>query len=139
MQSFSNPQWFAHDRADYSPGERYTRALVELTQRVWQPDCTFDTALALVCEAAANALQVERVNVSIDTLKIVRSSVQDLAHDATDAAIVSAVFGLAQSRQIEVVAEGVERLEQQHAMQAIGVSHMQAMDQTEIRKLFEPA
>ncbi|MGH8076676.1 MAG: putative bifunctional diguanylate cyclase/phosphodiesterase, partial [Lysobacter sp.] len=78
----------------------------------------------------------------IDTLKIDRSFVQDLPQDEADAAIVSAVFGLAESMGIEVVAEGVERIEQQHALEEIGVSRMQgwlyakAMEQPRIRELF---
>jgi EAL domain-containing protein (putative c-di-GMP-specific phosphodiesterase class I)/GGDEF domain-containing protein len=42
--------------------ERFTRTLVELTRTVWHPDCTFDTAIAAICEAAAAALQIERVS-----------------------------------------------------------------------------
>ena len=78
----------------------------------------------------------------IDTLKIDRSFVQDLPQNLTDGAIVSAVTGLARSLRIDVVAEGVERLEQQDALQAIGVRRMQgwlyakAMEQPEIRELF---
>ena len=41
--------------------ERFTRTLVGLTRTVWHPDCTFDSALAAICAAAADALQVERV------------------------------------------------------------------------------
>jgi diguanylate cyclase (GGDEF)-like protein len=63
MPSFSSSQLAACEPGDDSSGERYTRALVELTQQVWHPDCTFDTAVGLVCEAAADALQIERVNV----------------------------------------------------------------------------
>jgi diguanylate cyclase (GGDEF)-like protein len=60
----------------------------------------------------------------VDVLKIDRSF-----------AIVKAVVGLAESFGIDVIAEGVERLVQQHALQAIGVRRMQgwlygrAMDQ----------
>lgn len=43
--------------------ERFTRALVALTRRVWAPDCTFETAIASICQTAATALQVERVSV----------------------------------------------------------------------------
>ena len=46
-----------------SDGQRFTRALVALTRAVWHPDCSFDSALALICEVAADALRVERVNV----------------------------------------------------------------------------
>jgi EAL domain-containing protein (putative c-di-GMP-specific phosphodiesterase class I)/GGDEF domain-containing protein len=45
-----------------SEGQRFTRALVALTRAIWQPDCSFDSALALICESAADALCVERVN-----------------------------------------------------------------------------
>jgi len=46
-----------------TPGTRYTRALVELTRAVWHPDCTLRNAFAVICETAANAMWVERVNV----------------------------------------------------------------------------
>ncbi|WP_394000148.1 putative bifunctional diguanylate cyclase/phosphodiesterase [Luteimonas sp. WGS1318] len=49
------------DRED--PGERFTRALVTLTRTVWSPDCTFETAIAAICETAAEALRIERVSV----------------------------------------------------------------------------
>ncbi|MFD0739763.1 putative bifunctional diguanylate cyclase/phosphodiesterase [Lysobacter koreensis] len=81
----------------------------------------------------------------IDTLKIDRSFVQDLPHDRTDAAIVAAVVGLAEALGVEVVAEGIERLEQQHALQALGVERLQgwlyapAMAQAQLRELFAAA
>lgn len=43
--------------------ERFTRTLVALTRSVWHPECTFETALGEICEAAAKALQIERVSV----------------------------------------------------------------------------
>ena len=46
-----------------SDGQRFTRALVALTRAIWHPDCSFDSALALICEIAADALRVDRVNV----------------------------------------------------------------------------
>lgn len=79
----------------------------------------------------------------IDALKIDRSFVQEMPGNAVDIAIVAAVAGLADALGIDVVAEGVETVEQQDALQAIGVRRMQgwlyakAMDQTAIRKLLE--
>lgn len=42
---------------------RHNHALVALARRVWSDDCTLDSAIALICQIAAEALEVERVNV----------------------------------------------------------------------------
>ncbi len=55
-----------YERAEatsYSASERFTNALVTLTRTVWHADCTFETAIGAICEAAASAMQVERVSV----------------------------------------------------------------------------
>lgn len=46
-----------------SYGERFTVALVGLTRTVWHPDCTFESAIASICEVAAKALRIDRVSV----------------------------------------------------------------------------
>ena len=48
----------------------------------------------------------------IDTVKIDQDFVRDLVHDAGDAAIISAVISIARALELNVVAEGVETVEQ---------------------------
>jgi|GEM_PF-383143 len=61
----------------------------------------------------------------VDTLKIDRSFVCELTPDSDDAAIVTAIVSLAKTMNINVVAEGVETLEQSDYLRSIGCNIVQ--------------
>jgi EAL domain-containing protein (putative c-di-GMP-specific phosphodiesterase class I) len=61
----------------------------------------------------------------IDTLKVDRSFVRDLALDASDASVVSAVINMGRSLHMRVVAEGVETLDQLVFLKEHGCSEAQ--------------
>ena len=61
----------------------------------------------------------------IDTIKIDRSFVEDLHQDADDAAICAAILAMAKQLGLNVVAEGVETMEQLAFLRRHGCDHIQ--------------
>jgi len=62
---------------------------------------------------------------AIDRLKIDRSFVKDIPHDADDAAITTAIIAMAHKLDVHVVAEGVETAEQLTFLRAHGCDALQ--------------
>jgi diguanylate cyclase (GGDEF)-like protein/PAS domain S-box-containing protein len=67
--------------------------------------------------------QLKRLD--IDTLKIDRSFVSELPHDAEDAAIASAIVAMGRTLQMKVVAEGVETAAQARFLESVGCDEIQ--------------
>ncbi len=61
----------------------------------------------------------------IDTLKIDRSFVTELPHDAEDGAIATAIVAMGHSLHMKVVAEGVETIEQAEFLLGLGCDEIQ--------------
>ena len=64
-------------------------------------------------------------NLPIDRLKIDRAFVADIAHSASDAAIVKTIITLAQNLNLKTIAEGVETPEQSRILIDFGCDEMQ--------------
>jgi EAL domain-containing protein (putative c-di-GMP-specific phosphodiesterase class I) len=79
----------------------------------------------------------------IHTLKIDRSFVSDIDSNRSDAAIVSAMIRMAQSLQLNIIAEGVETEEQRLLLDALDCPEMQghlfsrALPAEELGKILE--
>lgn len=61
----------------------------------------------------------------IDRLKIDKSFIQDIPNDEDDTAIVKTIIVLAKSLKLDIIAEGVESLEQKDFLVASGCHHIQ--------------
>lgn len=72
----------------------------------------------------ASLSQLKRLDM-VDTLKIDRAFVIDVANDAVDRKIITAIVALAESVGMEIVAEGVEDRDQVEVLQDLGVDLIQ--------------
>ncbi len=81
----------------------------------------------------------------IDTLKIDRSFVKDIPNDEDDMAITTSITALGRSMHLEVVAEGVETIEQENFLSSQSVDFAQGylysapITLTELRRLLKPS
>jgi diguanylate cyclase (GGDEF)-like protein len=79
----------------------------------------------------------------LDTLKIDQSFIRDMDHDADDCALVSAIIAMAHNLKLDVVAEGVEKVEQLQFLQRNHCDYVQGylfgkpMPVEEFRQLLE--
>jgi diguanylate cyclase (GGDEF)-like protein/PAS domain S-box-containing protein len=125
---------------------------LEITESVLMQDADAATALLQSLKRIGVRLAVDDFGTGysslsylrqfpIDTLKIDQSFVHDIAADADDAAIVSAVISMARSRKNLVIAEGIETwqqlafLQSQHCSEGQGYYFRRPMAAEEFAKL----
>ena len=74
----------------------------------------------------------------IDTIKIDRSFVRDLARDSEDQAIAQAIINMGKALGMTVVAEGVENAEQQAFLRRHACDEMQGQHELEVEQAAKP-
>ena len=99
---------------DFTVSERNLRALKNLGCRIALDD--FGTGYSSLSYIG---------RLPLDVLKIDRQFVNDIVDSQSSQAIVSLTLALAQRLGLEVLAEGVETVEQQQALEKIGLKHAQ--------------
>ena len=91
-----------------------------LTRAIWHPDCTFDSALALICETAADALRVERVNAW---------------HYDRDAQRLRCIHAFSASTRAHAAADAMETLSLEGDDYVNGFEGVRALDAADVRLL----
>ncbi|TFW35679.1 bifunctional diguanylate cyclase/phosphodiesterase [Massilia horti] len=109
---------------------------IELTESLFMSDVTPAVELLHRMKALGVSLSIDDFGTGysslsylsrfpIDVLKIDRSFVADITHDANDAAIVTSIIALAHNLKLSVIAEGVETREQLDYLRSHGCDEMQ--------------
>jgi diguanylate cyclase (GGDEF)-like protein/PAS domain S-box-containing protein len=109
---------------------------IELTESLFMSDVTPAVELLHRMKALGVKLSIDDFGTGysslsylsrfpIDTLKIDRSFVNDITHDANDAAIVTSIIALAHNLKLAVIAEGVETAEQLDYLRSHGCDEIQ--------------
>lgn len=65
------------------------------------------------------------ISLPLDTLKVDQAFVRDMHRDARDLAVVRTIIDLGRSLALNVIAEGVENLDQRDALQRFGCRSFQ--------------
>lgn len=127
--------------ADFVEVVKHTLARHELPPLVLELELTETTLFEICADSLAklHALRAHGVSVAIDdfgtgysslsylhrlpitTLKIDKAFVADVTHNATDKAITRAIVWLAKSFNLQIIAEGIETVEQAHYLSSLAV------------------
>ena len=109
---------------------------IELTESLFMSDVTLAVELLHAMKKLGVNLSIDDFGTGysslsylsrfpIDVLKIDRSFVSDITRDASDAAIVASIIALAHNLKLDVIAEGVETVEQLDYLRRHGCDQMQ--------------
>jgi diguanylate cyclase (GGDEF)-like protein/PAS domain S-box-containing protein len=154
-QQFRDPRFIQNVRDALAlTGVKAERLVFEITESLLMQDPAHATLLLEQLTAIGIRFAVDDFGTGYSSLaylqrfplaklKIDRSFVENLLTSRNDQAIVSAVVGLAQTLELELVAEGVETEAQRQLLTAMGCDHIQgwlvckALPSDELAKRFE--
>lgn len=135
-QSLSRPEFGSLVRAGLGTSGNPCSLCLEITERVFMGvgRSTMDTISGLRELGVEMALDDFGTGYSslsylkrfpVDILKVDRSFVQGIGHDAGDSAITATVITLAHNMDLAAIAEGVETEDQLHRLKALGCDIVQ--------------